>query len=230
MAKEIVPQHIGYIVDGNRRWARERGKPTVFGHKTGFDVLKEIMDYTLERGVKYVTAFVFSTENWDRSQAEIKYLMNLYRDLFTKEVKRLHDKNIRVNILGHKDKLAPDIIKISEESEELTKNNTDGVASFCFNYGGTWEIVEACQKMVAAGENINELTPEIFAKYLYHPEVPPVDMLVRTSGEHRISNFMLYRAAYSELMFPKKYWPDMRKSDVDDIIAEYQHRSRRFGK
>ncbi|MCL2869559.1 polyprenyl diphosphate synthase [Candidatus Saccharibacteria bacterium] len=230
MADTIVPQHVGFIVDGNRRWAKERGKPTFLGHKTGFDKLKEIMDYTHERGVKYVTAFIFSTENWDRSKEEVKYLIDLYRDLFTKEVKRLHEKNVRVNILGHNDGLAPDIIKMTKEGEDLTKNNTKAVASFCFNYGGEWELAEACKQICKSGIDPDTLTPEVIKQHLYHPEVPKMDMLVRTSGEQRISGFMLYRAAYSELMFLKKYWPDMEKSDVDDIIAEYQRRNRRFGK
>ena len=230
MADSKVPQHIAYVIDGNRRWAKERDKPAIFGHQAGFDVLKNIFDYTAEKGVKYVTGFVFSTENWDRSKNEISALMNLFRSKFNKEIKRLHERNVRFVALGRKEKLDQDIIDMIQEGEKLTENNTAGTVSFCFNYGGAWEITEACQKLVAAGEDISNLTPEIFAKYLYHPEVPPVDMLVRTSGEHRTSGFMLYRAAYSELMFVDKNWPDMQESDVDDIIAEYQRRNRRFGK
>lgn len=225
-----MPTHIGFIVDGNRRWAKLRGLDTLIGHKTGFNKLKKIVDYTFEQGVKYITAFVFSTENWDRSQREIDYLMDIYRTLFTEEAKRLNEKNIKINILGQTDKLAPDIIKISKDTEEMTKNNTGGVLNFCFNYGGMWEITEACKKIIKSGENPDNLTPEIFSKYLFHPEVPPVDLIVRTSGEQRLSGFILWRAAYAEFLFLKKFWPAITTKDIDKIIVEYQKRSRRFGK
>jgi undecaprenyl diphosphate synthase len=225
----MIPVHIGYIVDGNRRWAKERGLPSIEGHRAGFEVLKKIAEETFDRGVKFVTCFIFSTENWGRSKEEVGYLMKLFENYFDREVNRLHKKGIRVVFLGNRTmKVSKKLVKLMEKGESLTKNNEKGTLGLCFNYGGQLEIAEACQRILDSGAK--EVTPELLAENLYHPEVPPLDMLVRTSGEERISNFMLWRAAYAEMMWVEKNWPDMVTEDVDLILAEYASRNRRHGK
>lgn len=225
-----IPQHIGFILDGNRRWARSKGLPTLQGHKKGYDRTHEILKKAFSCGVKYVSMYVFSTENWDRSKEEIDYLMNLILRYFKKDVKILQKNNTRLLWAGTRDKVRKEILEAIEESEAATANNTGGTALICFNYGGHTEIVEATKKIIADNIDSKEITPELFSQYLYAPGVPPVDIIVRTSGEQRISNFMLWRAAYSELMFIDKTWPDVNEDDVDKIIEEYARRSRRFGK
>ena len=230
MIEKSIPNHIGYIVDGNRRWAKARNLPTLEGHLAGEKVISGIAEANFNRGVKFVTYFIFSTENWSRSREEVKYLMNIFVNYFDKEIKRLHEKNIRVVFLGNRtQKISKKIIGLIEKGEKLTAKNTRGTLALCFNYGGQLEIVEACQKIIEEGVDAAKLTVENFAKYLYHPEVPPVDLLVRTSGEMRISNFMLWRAAYSELLFIDKTWPDMTEVDVDHCINEFSRRNRHFG-
>jgi undecaprenyl diphosphate synthase len=230
MSEKNIPNHIGYIVDGNRRWAKAQGLPSFDGHMAGFNTLIDIVDETFERGVNFVTCYIFSTENWSRTKEEVKYLMGIFVKFFDEEVKKLHKKGIRVVFLGNRTKhVTKNILKLIENGEKLTAKNTRGTLSLCFNYGGQLEIVEACQKIIEKGVDATKLTVENFAKYLYHPEIPVVDLLVRTSGEQRISNFMLWRAAYSELLFLDKTWPDMAATDVDFCIDEFSRRNRRFG-
>lgn len=231
---ENLPTHVGYIVDGNRRWARAQGLKSLDGHKRGFEVFKDIAEVTFERGVKYVSAYIFSTENWRRSAEEVSYLMKLFENFFDKEIKKLHEKNVRVVFSGNRTKyVSPKIVELIERGEDLTKDNTAGTLCLCFNYGGQLEIVEATQKIVAkvaAGElRAESITEEIFAQYLYNPEVPPIDLMVRTSGEQRISNFQLWRVAYSEMIFLDKAWPDMTSDDVENVLAQYANRDRRMG-
>ncbi|MEX0932201.1 MAG: polyprenyl diphosphate synthase [Candidatus Saccharimonadales bacterium] len=225
-----VPRHLGLILDGNRRWARENGLPQLEGHRKGYENAKRITEAALERGVEYISVFVFSTENWNRSEEEVKYLMNLLHKVVTSEVDEVHKKDIRVRFLGARDRLSNKILDGIDKAEEKTKNNTKGTVAFCLNYGGQREIVEATQKIIKAGLNPDELTEEKFSEYLYAPEIPPLDMVVRTSGEQRISNFMLWRAAYAEICFIDKHWPAFTEEDLDVVIAEYAKRQRRFGK
>lgn len=224
-----VPRHIGLILDGNRRWARAQGKPTLEGHKRGYEILKDVADRFVERGVKYVSAYVFSTENWKRSQEEVSYLMDLALVIATKEVKALNQKNIRVRYLGTEDNLSPKLIKAIKRAEELTKDNTRGTLALCFNYGGQLEIADAVKKIMQEGIAPEDVTPQTIEDHLYAPDIPPVDIIVRTSGEQRLSNFMLWRASYSELMFVEKNWPEFTEEDVDLIIEEYFRRNRRIG-
>lgn len=221
--------HIGFIVDGNRRWARSRGLPTLEGHRQGFNRVDEIIDYLKDGSeIKYVSFFVFSTENWDRSPEEISYLMDMIRKKLDKLSQKAQKNNIRIVLMGRPEPVDPALWQHILTAEEDTKNNTGLNVVFCFNYGGKWEIADAATKAIAAGEQ--ELTPEIFEKYLYHPEVPALDMVVRTSGEERISGFQLWRSAYSEFMFVEKNFPDFTTADVDVAVSEYHTRSRRFGK
>ena len=225
-----IPRHIGYIVDGNRRWAKKHSIPSYEGHLAGYNTLKDIVKASVDRGVEYISAYVFSTENWRRSKDEVKGLMSLITGLLTNDLKEFQKNNIRLLVLGSRDGLEKKIIKAIEKAEAETKDNTAGTAALCFNYGGQLEIADAVKKIIKKGYKEDEITPELISENVYYPEVPPVDLVVRTSGEQRISNFMLWSEAYSELFFYNKLWPDMKVEDVDLIIKEYNDRSRRFGK
>lgn len=229
MSDLMIPKHVGYIVDGNRRWAKTHGLPTYEGHLAGYNAIQEIAQASFDAGVEYVSAYIFSTENWKRSEDEVGKLMGLVLKLLTSDLHIFADNNIRLRVLGSQENVSDRILKAINEAEERTKDNTGGTLAICFNYGGQLEIVEAVKKIVHEGTDEADITAELIEKNLYAPEVPPIDMLVRSSGERRLSNFMLWRAAYSELMFLEKLWPDMTKDDVTAIIEEYSRRDRRIG-
>ncbi len=224
-----IPKHVGYVVDGNRRWAKKHGLPTYEGHLAGYNALKEVALATLEAGVEYMSAYVFSTENWKRSSDEVRRIMGLTLKVLSADVPEFNKYNVQLRIIGSKDGLDPKILKAIDKAEADTAQNTGGVFLVCFNYGGQLEITDAVKKIVQSGVEAEEVTEELIAQNLYAPEVPPLDLMVRTSGEQRISNFMLWRSAYSELLFLKKLWPDMTKADVTAIMNEYARRQRRFG-
>lgn len=224
-----VPAHIGYIVDGNRRWAKEHGLPAYEGHLAGYNAIQDVAAATFDEGVKYVSAYVFSTENWKRSEGEVKRLMGLVLKLVSSDLHKFSERNIRLRLLGSRDNLSDKLLRAIEEAEQATKDNTAGTLALCFNYGGQQEITDAVKRIVQKDIAADEITPELIASNLYAPEVPPCDLIVRSSGEQRLSNFMLWRSAYSELMFVDKNWPDMTKQDVTDILEEYKRRGRRFG-
>ena len=218
--------HLGIIPDGNRRWAKERGLPTIDGHKRGMDKVEELIEAAADAQIQDITFYIFSTENWSRSEAEVSYLMKMADTYIMKFAKKLAAKNGRLVVLGSKNRISPKLVSTIEKAEKLTEDCTGITACFCFNYGGEQEIADAAT--IAAKEG--DITPETIRKHLYHPEVPNVDMVVRTSGEERTSGFMLWRGAYSELMFVKKYFPEMEAGDIETILAEYEKRNRRFGK
>ncbi len=224
MESEVLPKHLGFIVDGNRRWARERGLPTLEGHRRGIALVEDIAHECFDRGVKFASFYIFSTENWDRSEEEVSYLMDLVNKCLKKFSKKCIEKNVRIAILGTKERLSEKLIKAVEEAERLTEKCTGAVLALCFNYGGKKEIEDAVAKIDG------EVTVEKIEQNLYHPEVPPIDMVIRTSGEQRISGFMLWRMAYSEMLFLDKKWPDMTKEDVGLILEDFARRNRRFGK
>lgn len=225
-----APRHIGYIVDGNRRWAKKHGLPPYEGHLAGYNSLNDVVLETLDQdGVEFVSIYIFSTENWKRPQKEVAKIMQLALRIFKKELKRFIEKGIRVRVLGVDEGLSDELIKAAHEAEEATKDLTNGTLCICFNYGGQREIVDAAKRCVEDGLSPDEITEEALNERMYAPGVPPVDLVVRTSGEHRLSNFMLWRVAYSEFIFLQKLWPDMRKEDVTAIINEYKSRSRRYG-
>jgi undecaprenyl diphosphate synthase len=228
-ATTVVPQHIGFILDGNRRWAKERGMLVMQGHQQGYETLKVTVEAAFDKGVRYVSAYVFSTENWNRTHEEVGFLMSLTLRMVTRDLKEMHKKGIRIIWLGSPDRVSEKLVKSLREAEEITKDNTKGTLAVCFNYGGQKEIVDAVANIVASGVVAGDVTEELIAKNLYGADVPPVDLLVRTSGEQRISNFMLWRAAYSELLFVDKQWPDFSEQDLDAVIAEFSSRQRRFG-
>ncbi|HSW77849.1 MAG TPA: polyprenyl diphosphate synthase [Candidatus Chromulinivoraceae bacterium] len=230
MAEEaIVPQHIGFIVDGNRRWAKKHGIPTYEGHLAGYNTSIDVMKATFEAGVKVVSMYAFSTENWKRSESEVSKIMSLVLRLLTSDIHILQENGIRLKMIGSREGLSKGIAKAIDEAEAKTASNTRGTLAVCFNYGGQLEIVDACKKIVEAGVSADKITPELIIENLYAPGLPPVDLVVRTSGEQRLSNFMLWRAAYSEFIFLEKFWPDMTKDDVTAILEEYSRRGRRFG-
>jgi undecaprenyl diphosphate synthase len=228
-SRSSIPQHVGIILDGNRRWASERGLPTLEGHRKGAENFGDIVRKLFNEGVSYVSAFVFSTENWSRTEEEVKYLMKLVVKLVEDELDAFNKAGIRMVILGSRERLSKSVLRSIEKTEATTKNNTEGTLAFCFNYGGHDEITNAVKQIVADGVKPDDITDEVVSSALYHPEVPAVDLIVRTSGEQRTSGFMLYRSAYAELLFIDKYWPDMKEADVDDILQEYKQRQRRFG-
>lgn len=224
-----MPTHVGYIVDGNRRWAEQHGVPKYEGHLAGYYAVKDVVIASIEAGINFVSIYLFSTENWKRDKDEVNYLLKLVHRLMTQDIKELTERGVRVRFLGTEEGLPEQIVTDMRHTEEISQNLTNGTALICFNYGGHREIVDATRAIVRAGLKPDEINEEVFAKYLYGPDVPPVDVVVRTSGEHRLSNFMLWRAAYSEFIFLDKLWPDMRQDDVYEIIKIYNTRQRRFG-
>lgn len=229
-AKTNLPTHVGVIMDGNRRWAKARGLKTIEGHYKGYENLRDLALYALiEKKVPFVSAYVFSTENWNRTKDEVGYLMKLVTRAFTDYLDDFHKNNIRVVVLGQRDRLSKQVLAAVENAEAKTKNNTAGTLVACFNYGGHAEIVDAAKKIAEKKLTPEQITEETFAKELYHPEVPPVDLIIRTSGEKRLSGFMLWRASYSELLFIDKHWPEFDKSDIDAALDEYAYRQRRYG-
>lgn len=225
----LIPQHIGFVIDGNRRWAKKHGLPTYEGHLAGYNGLKDVLIESLNRGVKYASAYVFSTENWKRTAEEVNSLMGLLLRVLESDVPIFVENRIRLRVIGTREGLPKAVIKAIDRAEATTAELDGGELLLCLNYGGHLEIADACKKIIESGVAADEVTPELIAKNLYAPEVPPCDLIVRTSGEQRLSNFMLWRAAYSELMFIDKLWPDMTKEDVSVILEEYQRRNRRFG-
>jgi undecaprenyl diphosphate synthase len=227
--EQIIPRHIGIIVDGNRRWAKKHGIPPYEGHLAGHNVLLDVLPEFHKQGVEFVSLYLFSTENWSRSKDEVNRLMAIITKVFTDDLKLFHDNQIRLRVLGEEDRLSKKILSILRRAEEETAKYDKGTVAVCFNYGGQREIVSAVKKIVQSGVPADDIDEEMIAKNLYAADIPPLDLIVRTSGEQRISNFMLWRAAYSELFFMKKMWPDMTKADVTAILKEYTRRQRRFG-
>lgn len=221
--------HLAIILDGNRRWAKAHGLTKFEGHYKGYEKLKEITQACFDRGIKYFSAYVFSTENWRRERSEVRYLMNLTYRLFNQDLRKLHKQNIKVRILGTKEGLSKRIVKVIEEIENLTKNNTGPVLSLCFNYGGHEEILSGVRDLIASGVAADEVTEQALKDKMWSHNIPAPDMIVRTSGEQRLSNFWLWDSAYSELMFVEKSWPEFDEATLDEVIAEYARRQRRFG-
>lgn len=221
----IVPNHIGIIMDGNRRWAKEKKKKTIEGHLAGANRIISLAKYIFDKGVKYLSIYAFSTENFNRSTEEVSYLMGLIIKFFNERVNELHDYNIKIVVSGLRDNLSKEVLKCIDNVVDLTKDNTGGVLNVCLNYGGRREIVDAVNKIKEANVNITE---ETFGKYLYN-DLPDLDYVIRTSGEERISNFMLWQISYAEFYFPKVYFPDFDEKEFDKALEIYNNRNRRFG-
>ena len=225
-----IPKHIGIIMDGNRRWATEKGLPPFEGHRYGVSTVRKIIRHCFDRGVKYLTLFTFSTDNWSRPKKEVDFLLRLIKLLIRKEVEKLHIKKIRVNILGRVEEFPKLLRQEMYRAMEKTKSNTKGVLNLALNYGGRVEILDAVKKIISSGLKAQELTEETISQNMYAPDISDPDLIIRTSGELRTSGFLLWEAAYAELYFTKKYWPDFEEKDLDGAIEEYSRRQRRFGK
>ncbi len=227
-----IPNHVAIILDGNRRWARENNMSNFEGHKKGAENIRKMTSYIINKGVKFLSVFAFSTENFKRSQEEVKYLMNLFVNEFTKEYHKLHEENIKIIFSGRREGLKKEVINAMEKTTLLTKNNTGGILNVCLNYGGQAEIVDTTKKIMEDYKNgvikEEDVTEELFSKYLYH-ELPPIDLLIRTSGEQRVSNFMLWNLAYAEFYFPKVGWPGFNEEEFDKALEVFNGRTRKFG-
>lgn len=232
--QETMPKHIGIIMDGNRRWAKKRGKPAIFGHKQGAKTLENIVRYANKIGLKYLTVFAFSTENWKRSEEEVKGLMTLLQAYLDDYTKRADSENVKVTVIGDIKALSEGMQKSIEKCMERTKNNTGVHFNIAINYGGKDEIVKATKKIAQEiKENqisIEEIDEQIITDHLYTKGQPEPDLIIRTSGELRLSGFLIWQSAYSELLFIEKNWPDFDEKDLDNAIVEYEKRKRNYGK
>lgn len=228
-----LPKHIAIIMDGNRRWAKERGKNASFGHKSGAKTLEKIVRYANKIGIKFITVYAFSTENWNRENEEVKALMLLLQNYLDDFSKKADSENFKINIIGDIKKLSIGMQKSINDCMKRTKNNTGITFNIALNYGGRDEIVNAVKNIslqVKNGElDIENINEEMVSKNLYTFDTPDPDLLIRTSGEIRLSNFLPWQSVYSELLFTDKYWPDFDESDLDKAIAEYKKRNRKFG-
>lgn len=224
----IVPKHVAIIMDGNGRWATEKGLLRSEGHLEGSKVIMKIAEHAFDMGVKILSVFAFSTENFKRSKEEVDYLMDLFTEFFTRELNRMKEKDIKVIFSGRKDRLPEELLKVMEKDERETANNKHGILNVCLNYGGHSEIVDAVKKIIKNKVDIDSIDEESFKSYLYY-NLPDIDLVIRTSGEQRISNFMPYQLAYAELYFPITYWPAFGEKDFDLAIEEFNKRTRRFG-
>ncbi|MCK7677034.1 isoprenyl transferase [Corynebacterium meridianum] len=230
---EFLPKHIALVMDGNGRWATERGMKRTEGHRRGEAVLLDIVDACIALGVPYLSAYAFSTENWRRSTDEVRFLMGFNRDVLRRQRDGLHAKGVRVRWVGRRPRLWRSVIRELEAAEELTKDNTTMTLAMCVNYGGRAEIIDAARQIAveaAAGRlRPDQVTEATFPNFLDEPDMPDVDLFLRPSGEKRTSNFLLWQSAYAEMVYQDKLFPDFTPRDLYDAVVEYAHRDRRFG-
>ena len=229
MTKNIikVPNHLAIILDGNRRWAKEKGLPAFEGHRKGLETVKKIINYCKEKGIKVLTLFIFSTENWKRGKEEINYLMELARKALKGHFKHLHKSKIRVRVIGQREKLSKAFQEEIAKVEKLTRDNIEMTVNFALSYGGRAEIVEAVKKIIKNKIPLRKVNENTIKENLWTSDV---DLIIRTGREQRISNFLIWQAAYSELYFYPKYWPDFSEKDLDKALADFDRRQRKFGK
>lgn len=232
MNDKKIPNHVAIIMDGNRRWAKERGKDPSSGHLAGAKTLEDLANHIFKKGIKTLSVFAFSTENFKRDKKEVDYLMELLKKFLNKNIKDARKNNIRITISGREKGLRSDIVDLIDETEKETMSNTGGTLNICLNYGGQQEIVDAAKKIAKLYKedklDLDDLDEESFYQYLYK-DLPPIDFVIRTSGEERISNFLLFQLAYSELYFTKTYFPGFDGKEFDKALEEYYRRQRRFG-
>jgi len=228
-----VPRHVAIIMDGNGRWAAARGLPRIEGHRRGVEALRKTVRAAGELGIAVLTIFSFSSENWSRPQSEIRDLLALLRRFIRNDLVELHKSNVRVRVIGERDDLPRDIGALLEEAEDLTQQNDGLMLVVAFNYGARQEIARAARRLAVEVRDgrlsADDITPELLARHLDEPDLPDPDVIIRTSGEQRLSNFLLWQAAYSELVFVPIYWPDFDRAALESAIAEYHRRERRFG-
>lgn len=231
MSTDYIPQHVAFIMDGNRRWAKEHGIPTLLGHKKGFNAIEKIIKYAGERGISFVTFWAFSTENWNRSEREVSYLISFFRTVFKgKLVARVLKEGGKIVILGDITLFPEDLQKMMKDIVEKSKKNTKITINIGLNYGGREEILSAVKKILTEKRQVSEITQEFFSKYIYTKNIPDPDLIVRTGGEKRLSGFLTWQSIYSELYFTDCYWPDFDEKEFGVALEEYKNRERRFGK
>jgi undecaprenyl diphosphate synthase len=228
--KNYSPQHIAIIMDGNGRWAKERGLPRLAGHKAGGENVRTVAKIFADYGVRYLTLYAFSTENWNRPRVEVAGLLKLLSNKIDQETQAFHQDNIRLVHLGRQDRLPHRLRRKVHAAIELTKNNSGLTLCLAFDYGGRDEIVQATKRITSAGIPGDNIDESLFARYLYAPDILDPDLVIRTGGENRLSNFLLWQAAYSELYFTPVLWPDFGPKQVEEALSEYKRRQRRFGK
>ncbi len=226
-----IPYHLGIIPDGNRRWAKKYGLPTLLGHKKGIETFKKIARYCYRKGVKILTVFAFSTENWDRSKEEIVYLMKLFDSMLSdKNVEEWNKKGIKINIIGQKWRLPNELQKKIKKVEQITRRNKKGILNIALSYGGRADVIQAIKKIIKLKIPLREINETLISKYLWTEGLPDPDLIIRTGKEKRISNFLIWQSAYSELYFSNKYWPEFTEEDLENAFLNYSKRQRRFGK
>ena len=224
------PQHVAIIMDGNGRWAKKRGLPRLVGHNAGGDNIRPVVKIFANYGVKYLTLYMFSTENWNRPKIEVSGLLSLLARKIDQETRVFHQDNIRLVHLGRLDRLSRKLREKVKAAVELTKNNTGLTLCLAFDYGGRDEIVQAARRIADAGIPGNNIDESVFAQYLYNPNIPDPDLVIRTAGESRLSNFLIWQTAYSEFYFTPVLWPDFGLKDIEEALSEYKSRQRRFGR
>lgn len=227
----VVPKHIGLFPDGNRRWAKMHGLSSIKGHERGREHFEEFLQWCKEKGVQVVTVYGFSTENWDRPEEEVSYLMDLFETYLGSKhsIENFQKMGVKVRIIGQKFRLRPSLQKVIENIEEITKENVSFVMNLAVSYGGRWDIVQAVQKIAEKEISAKDITEELIDNNLETAGLPPPDFIIRPGGEQRLSNLLIWQAAYAELYFSPKLWPDFSKEDFEAALAEYASRQRRFG-
>lgn len=230
IVEETNLKHIAIIMDGNRRWAKERNLPSAMGHKKGVEALKNTLRACKDFGVKYLTVYAFSTENWNRKQEEVDFLMDLVAVTLKNELAEMHKEGVQIHFIGDMTRLSEKLQKVTANSVETTKNNTGVILQIALNYGSRDEITNAVRNIVKNNIQANEITPELISDYLYTKGTPDPDILVRTGGEKRISNYLLWQIAYSEIIIRNEYWPEFDKKLLQKCIEEFNMRQRRYGK
>ncbi len=233
MNSSTIPRHVAIIMDGNGRWAKQRHLPRVAGHKAGLEAAHKIVEHCIKQGLEVLTLFVFSSENWRRPEEEVSYLMHLFMTMLQRDANKLHEQNVQLRIIGDRSRFSIKLQKHIAKVEKLTESNTGLKLLLAANYGGQWDIMEAVHKIAAdlqCGEiHINDLTTDTIKQHLSFADLPDPDLFIRTSGEMRISNFMLWQLAYSELYFTDVYWPDFDAAELDKALSFFASRERRFG-
>jgi len=231
MSTRKIPFHLGIIIDGNRRWAKNKGLFSLEGHRKGLDNVQKIGDYCTKKGVKILTLYTFSTENWKRSKKEVSYLMKLLvKSLSKKNIQEFHKKKIKLQIIGQKERLPQALQKKIKEAEELTKNNKERILNLAISYGGRPEIIQAVKNIIKNKIPANKVTEDLINKNLWTAGLPYPDLIIRTGGAQRLSNFLTWQTAYSEFYFIKKFWPEFTEEDLDKALLDFSLRERRFGK
>ncbi len=224
-----IPRHVGIIIDGNGRWARRQGRPASFGHRAGVRAIKRVLQACEDFGVHALSIYAFSTENWARPRAEVRALMRLFHETMQREIEEMHRRGVRILVSGRREDLSARMRQRIDEAMTLTRNNNNGILNVCLNYGGRAEIVDAVRKLVADHVDVHHVDEAAISARMYQPELPDPDLIIRTAGERRVSNFLLWQGAYAEMLVTDTLWPDFDATDLKAALDDYASRVRRFG-